>query len=61
MLDTSLSDQDRYPLKISDLMIMSCDADSAPEKPIYGIFKEVTELPNVAMSGDRFYAPVDYE
>lgn len=61
MLDTSLSDQDRYPLKISDLMVMSCDPDTAPEKPVYGIFNEIKDLPNVAMSGDRFFAPADYE
>jgi len=59
MLDTSLSDQDKYPLKISDLMIYSCDKDTAPEKMVYGIFKQLNELPNVALSGDRFYAPED--
>jgi len=59
MLDTSLSDQDKYPLKISDLMIYSCDKDTAPEKMIYGIFKQLNELPNVGLSGDRFYAPED--
>ena len=59
MLDTSLSDQDKYPLKISDLMIYSCDKDTAPEKLVYGIFKQLDHLPNVALSGDRFYAPED--
>jgi hypothetical protein len=59
MLDTSLSDQNKYPLKISDLMIYSCDKDTAPEKMVYGIFKQINELPNVALSGDRFYAPED--
>ena len=59
MLDTSLSDQDKYPLKISDLMIYSCDKDTAPEKMVYGIFKQINELPNVALAGDRFYAPED--
>lgn len=59
MLDTSLSDQNKYPLKISDLMIYSCDKDTAPEKMVYGIFKQINELPNVALAGDRFYAPED--
>ena len=59
MLDTSLSDADRYPLKISDLIVMACDTDTAPEKPVYGIFNELKDLPNVAMSGDRFYAPAE--
>ena len=32
MLDTTLSDQDRYPLKINDLVIMSVNKEYAPEK-----------------------------
>ena len=59
MLDTSLSDGDKYPLKLSDLIIYSCDRDTAPEKMVYGIFRPLTELPNVGLSGDRFYAPED--
>ena len=68
MLDTSLSDTDRYPLKLSDLMVMSIDKDKAPEKLIYGVFKEVKDLPNVGLGGDKYYAPesiigdyVDYD
>ena len=57
MLDTSLSDADRYPLRLRDLMIMSCDPDKGPEKPLYGIMKPVEGLPNVGLAGDRFYAP----
>ena len=59
MLDTSLSDANKYPLKLSDLLVMSCDKDTAPEKVVYGIMKPVTELPNVGLSGDKFYAPED--
>ena len=59
MLDTSLSDGDKYPLKLSDLIVYSCDRDTAPEKMVYGIFKPLPELPNVGLSGDRFYAPED--
>jgi hypothetical protein len=57
MLDTSLSDANKYPLKLADLMIMSCDRDTAPEKVVYGIMKPLYELPNVGLSGDKFYAP----
>jgi len=57
MLDTSLSDANKYPLKLADLMIMSCDRDTAPEKVVYGIMKPLNELPNVGLSGDKFYAP----
>ena len=57
MLDTTLSDTDRYPLKFSDLMVMSVDKDKAPEKLVYGIMKEIKELPNVGLNGDKFFAP----
>jgi hypothetical protein len=57
MLDTALSDTDRYPLKLSDLMVMACDGEKAPEKLIYGIMKPIKEVPNVGLAGDRLYAP----
>ena len=57
MLDTALSDTDRYPLKLSDLMVMACDGEKAPEKLIYGIMKPIKEIPNVGLAGDRLYAP----
>jgi len=57
MLDTSLSDTDRYPLKLSDLMVMSIDKDKAPEKLVYGVMKEIKELPNVGLGGDKYFAP----
>lgn len=65
MLDTALSDADRYPLKVSDLIVMDCDRDSAPQKPIYAkgdtqLIKELDEF-NPALRGDRFYAPFDFE
>lgn len=59
MLDTSLSDANKYPLKLSDLIIYSCDKDTAPEKMVYGIMKPMHDLPNVGLSGDKFYAPED--
>ena len=68
MLDTSMSDTDRYPLKLSDLIIMSVDPDKAPEKLVYGVMKEVRDIPNVGLAGDKYYAPeasigdyVDYD
>lgn len=59
MLNTQLSDEDRYPLKVRDLMVMDIDPDKAPMKlnwlPDYK--REIKELPNLAMAGDRFYTP----
>lgn len=57
MLNTQLSDMDRFPLKIRDLIVMDAPVDRAPMKvewmPDYK--KEIKELPNLAMAGDRFY------
>ena len=59
MLNTQLSDEDRYPLKIKDLIVMDVPKDKAPMKtnwlPDYK--RELKELPNLAMAGDRFYSP----
>jgi hypothetical protein len=57
MLDTSLADMDRYPLKLNDLMVMSIDNDKAPEKLVYGVMKPISDLPNVGLAGDKYYAP----
>jgi len=58
-LDTSLSDADKYPLKLSDLIIMSVDSTKAPEKPIWAKDprNKLTDLPNVGLPGDFFYGP----
>jgi len=59
MLDTTLSDQDRYPLKINDLVISSVNQEYAPEKVIWSNSPEyaLTDLPCVGFNGDRFYRP----
>ena len=60
MLDTRMSDADRYPLKLSDLMIMGVNPDSAPEKPVWGASQTsiINDLPCVGLNGDRYYAPI---
>lgn len=59
MLDTSLSDQDRYPLKLSDLIVLPCNTTKAPENIIWGRLpqNEVKDVPNVGLNGDKIYAP----
>lgn len=59
MLDTSLSDQDRYPLKLSDLIISSVNPDHAPEKVIWSNSPEyaLKDLSCVGFNGDRYYRP----
>lgn len=71
MLDSKLSDLDRYPLKINDLIVMDIDRDKAPEKLVWAQSPDLiwdTSVPNVGFTGDRFYRPfkvvgdhVDYQ
>jgi len=60
MLDTSLSDAERYPLKLSDLVVMNLHVDKAPIAVSYGSGpqQQIRELPNVGFTGDRFYRPL---
>ncbi|CAB4124927.1 hypothetical protein UFOVP63_42 [uncultured Caudovirales phage] len=62
MLNTQLSDTERYPLKIKDLIIMDVARDRAPMKidwlPDYK--RELKDLVNLAMAGDRFYSPASH-
>lgn len=62
-LDTSLSDANRYPLKLSDLVVMDLDPEKAPEKVIWcnDPAKELRDVPNVGLTGDRMYRPYDTE
>jgi hypothetical protein len=59
-LDTSLSDADRYPLKVSDLVIMHLNPTMAHHKVAWAAAPEVclNDIPNVALTGDRFYRPM---
>jgi hypothetical protein len=60
MLDTRLSDAERYPLKVSDLIIMDIPAQEAPEKVSWSSDSQyiVEELPNVAFNGDHYHKPM---
>lgn len=62
-LDTRLADQDRYPLKLSDLTVMSCNPETAPEKVIWATNPEnrINDLPCVGMSGDAYYRPMQIQ
>lgn len=60
MLDPTLSDLEKYPLKCSDLVVMSLDGDSAPEKVVYASDKTkiINDLICLGFSTDRFYSPM---
>jgi len=58
MLDTSLADGDKFPLKINDLIISAVNTKLPSEihwnnNPLL----KLTDVPNVAMAGQNFYAP----
>ena len=60
MLDTSLTDQDKFPLKTSDLIVMDVDAEQAPLHVAYGRSPQLMlrDLDNIGFDGDRFYGPL---
>lgn len=60
MLDTSLSDADRYPLKVGDLIIQNLNPSMAHTKVAWASSPEIciNDLPNVALTGDRFFRPM---
>jgi hypothetical protein len=60
MLDTRLSDAERYPLKVSDLIIMDIPTHEAPEKVSWSSDNQyiIEELPNVAFNGDHYHKPM---
>ena len=57
-LDTSLSDLERFPLRLSDLMVLEV-SDHAPEKLVWSAGAEfrITDLPAVGFSGDFYHRP----
>jgi hypothetical protein len=60
MLNTRLSDEDRYPLKLRDLIIASLTPDHAAAKYIWSASPEwvISDLPVVGIGNDRLYRPV---
>lgn len=60
MLDTSLSDANRYPLKLSDLIVMDVDSFKAATQVIWtnDPQRAIADLPSVGMGKDRYYHPL---
>ncbi len=57
MLDTTLSDAEKYPLKTSDLVVMSVGDEKAPISISWGSSTSL-KYPNVGFSGDQFHPPI---
>ena len=60
MLDTRLSDAERYPLKVGDLVVMDVPMHEGPEKVLWASDDQhiIQELPNVAFNGDHYHKPM---
>jgi len=60
MLDTSLSDAEKFPLKMADLIVTSVNPKSAPDDIIWCSDPRnvIKELPTVGLPGDYFYSPM---
>jgi hypothetical protein len=63
MLDTSLSDAEKFPLKMADLIVTSVNPKSAPESIIWCSDPRncIRELPTVGLPGDYFYSPMQLQ
>ena len=63
MLDTSLSDAEKFPLKFADLIINPVNPDTAPENIIWCSSKDniVKDLPCVGLPGDYYYSPMQIQ
>ena len=63
MLDTSLSDAEKFPLKFADLIINPVNPENAPENIIWCSSPEnlVKDLPTVGLPGDYFYSPMQVQ
>jgi len=61
LLNPRLSDADRYPLKINDLIVQDLDNDVAHEKYVWasGPDQVIDNIPNMGFNGDRYYRPLE--
>ena len=59
-LDTTLSDAQKFPLKMADLIITSVNPTTAPENVIWcsDPSKVIRDAPTVGLPGDYFYSPM---
>ena len=60
MLDTSLSDSEKFPLKMADLVVTSVNPTSAPDSVVWCSDPQnvIRDAPTVGLPGDYFYSPM---
>ena len=63
LLDTTLSDQNKYPLKLSDLNVLSIDTKHLPSKVVWSPRPELVlnDIPVVGLAGDKLYSPAQVD
>ena len=63
MLDTSLSDAEKFPLKMADLIVTAVNPSTAPEAVVWcsDPANLLKELPTVGLPGDYFYGPMQLQ
>ncbi len=59
-LDTSLSDAEKFPLKMADLVVTSVNPIEAPDNVVWcsDPSNVIKDLPTVGLPGDYFYSPM---
>ena len=62
-LDTSLSDAEKFPLKMADLVVTSVNPKSGPDQIIWCSDPQnvIKDLPTVGLPGDYFYSPMQLQ
>ena len=63
MLDTSLSDAEKFPLKMADLVVTSVNPTTAPESVVWCSDPQniIKDAPTVGLPGDYFYSPMQLQ
>ena len=62
-LDTTLSDAEKFPLKMSDLVVTSVNNTTAPDNVVWCSDPRniIKDLPTVGLPGDYFYSPMQLQ
>jgi len=62
-LDTSLSDAEKFPLKMADLVVTSVNPTSAPDNVVWcsDPANVIKDAPTVGLPGDYFYSPMQLQ
>jgi predicted phage terminase large subunit-like protein len=57
LLDTTLADEERYPLKLRNLIVLDVPADVAPTNVVWGTMNPIRHIDYDALEGDTLNGP----